>query len=104
MIEILKIDDDSYQFKLKSPSGGTILNSIGFKSEDAVHQMVSNLDGLIKKPAAFERKTNHSGKFQFNLKDGSGKTIGHSQLYDSEAGMENGIKNLRRSISSMERL
>jgi len=54
---------------------------------------------LLKENSNFERKTNHKGEFQFSLKDSDGKIIGHSQNYNSEAGMENGIKNLRSTIN-----
>jgi len=46
----------------------------------------------------FERTTNHGGDFQFRLKNINGELIGNSLSYSSEAGMENGIKNLRQSI------
>ncbi len=49
-------------------------------------------------PGKFERKTNHSGAFMFSLKDENGKIVGYSQCYNSEAGMENGIKNLKNKI------
>ncbi len=49
----------------------------------------------------FERKTNTEGKFHFSLKDDDGRIIGHSEPYDSEAGMENGIKNLQEKIQSL---
>nr|WP_245224787.1 YegP family protein [Pseudozobellia sp. WGM2] len=46
----------------------------------------------------FERKTNNTGQFFFNLNDDKANLIGTSQLYDSEMGMENGIKNLTNRI------
>ena len=78
-----------------------MLASIAFDSKDAVHKTVAQLRATPKKPLSYERKTNHSGKFQFNVKDAQGNVIGNSQLYGSEAGMENGIKNLKRSIASL---
>ena len=104
MLELFKENDNSYRFVLKSASGGTILNSVEFKSEDAVNQTTSKLGDLANKPTSFERTTNHNGQFQFNLRDHNGKIIGQSLLYDSEAGMENGIKNLRESIASVKSL
>ena len=50
----------------------------------------------------FERKTNHSGQFLFNLKDNDGNLIGQSQFYDSEMGMENGIKNLQNRLEELK--
>lgn len=104
MVEIFKENDASYRFVMKSPSGGTLLNSIEFKSRDAVRQTILQLGDLIKQATTIERRTNHNGKFQFNLKDKTGKIIGQSLLYNSEAGMENGIKNLGQSVSSVKNL
>ena len=101
MIEINKQSSDDYRFRLKSATGSTLFNSIGFSSEKEIKQTVENLTPLTNKESAFERKTDYNGKFLFNLKDHNGKIIGQSQLYRSEAGMENGIKNFKKSILSL---
>ncbi len=54
---------------------------------------------FIGQSSVFERKTDYNGKFLFILKNSEGKVLGNSMLYNSEAGMENGIKNLKTSIS-----
>lgn len=101
MIEIKKGKNNSYQFKLKTSDGNVLLNSVDFKSEEEVQRTIDDLNPIIKKQSVFERKTDHEGNFLFNLKDLSGKVIGKSQRYGSEAGMENGIKNLKKRISSI---
>ena len=50
----------------------------------------------------FERKTAKNGKFHFNLKAGNGQIIGSSQMYASEAGMENGIESVKKNAGSAE--
>ncbi|MGB5667196.1 MAG: YegP family protein, partial [Maribacter sp.] len=42
--------------------------------------------------------------FLFSLKNNGGQIIGISELYSSEAGMENGIKNLKNRIASLASL
>ncbi len=99
MIEIRKVGEASYSFQVKNEVGNTILYSISFATQIAVDKTVSELIPLIDKPGVFERKTDYNGKFLFNLKNLNGQVIGRSQLYDSEAGMENGINNVKSSIA-----
>ncbi len=86
MIEITKEDSNTYRFDLKSEGGHTLLKSVEFPSKDEVEKTVKYLCSLNESQAIFERKTNHEGKFIFNLKSPAGLLIGQSLLYDSEAG------------------
>jgi hypothetical protein len=104
MIEIKKEDANSYIFDLKSQGGHTLLKSVEFPSHDEVKETVNYLCSLNESQAIIERKTNHDGKFLFNLKSPDGLLIGQSLLYDSEAGMENGIKNLKNRITFLNEL
>ncbi|NHF59203.1 YegP family protein [Flavobacteriaceae bacterium TP-CH-4] len=102
MIEIIKETDRSYRFQLKNTHGATILSSVPFSNKKEIKKTVSELTPLVHKPAVFERKTNYKGKFLFNLKNGNGKIIGNSPLFDSEAGMENGIKYVKKRIVDLD--
>ncbi|MEX0291580.1 MAG: DUF1508 domain-containing protein [Flavobacteriaceae bacterium] len=99
MIEIKKGTDNTYQFKLTTSDGNTLLNSIYFETKAEAQKTVENLNPLLERQTVFERRTDHDGKFLFKLKDLDGKVIGSSLRYSSEAGMENGIKNLKRRIA-----
>ena len=101
MIEIKKGKNNTFQFKLKTLDGNTLLNSVDFESEEEVQRTVKNLNPLLERQSVFERRTDHEGNFLFNLKDQNGKVIGKSQRYGSEAGMENGIKNLKNRIANI---
>ena len=101
MIEISKRNDNRYQFSLKTAEGKTLLESVDFGSEAEIKQTVKELIPLVQRQNCFERKTNYDGNFLFNLKDKNGKIIGNSLLYESEAGMENGIKNLSKRITHL---
>lgn len=100
MIEFKKTKKNTYQFLVQSKTGKTLLKSIPFATKDA---MESSLKLLKEKVALstklFERKTNTEGKFLLELKDLNGQIIGSSGLYSSEAGMENGILNISKSIT-----
>ncbi|MEO1012756.1 MAG: DUF1508 domain-containing protein [Bacteroidota bacterium] len=95
MVTIEKDTGDGFRFLLKSEAGQTLLRSICFPSEADANLSLQNL----KQEKKFERKTDHEGKFLFNLWDGQGRLLGQSERYSSEAGMENGIKNLQSRIN-----
>ena len=101
MIEIKKGDDNTFLFHLKTSDGQTLLESIAFASKEEIETTVSELNPFGHSYGIIERKTNYQGNFLFNLKDKSGRIIGNSLLYDSEAGMENGITNLKRTIAAL---
>jgi len=104
MIDIKKRGTGMFSFKLKTQSGHTLLRSVEFKEEEEAHNTVRSLNQLSENSIRFERKTNHDGRFLFNLKNANGQVIGHSQFYNSEAGMENGIKSLKNRITSLVNL
>ena len=103
MIKINKDDNNTYNFSLNTTSGNALFYSVGFSSEEEIKNVVSGLNRFDKQHYIFERKTDHNGNFLFNLKDRKGQLIGNSQLYGSEAGMENGIKNLKKSIATLNK-
>ncbi|MFS4491582.1 YegP family protein [Maribacter sp. 2308TA10-17] len=101
MIEIHKKKEKTYEFILKTENGNTLLNSVGFANKSKAEEAVKNLKNLKTPLISFERKTNHNGEFLFSIKSKFGGLIGSSQPYQSEAGMENGIRNLRNRINSL---
>lgn len=101
MIEIDKKSNGLYGFQLKSESGQILLSSPFFKNKVDIKNTVQLLRTEKEPINKIERKTNHEGKFLFQVKNTTGSIIGESNLYDSEAGMENGIKNLRKRLSHL---
>lgn len=104
MIEIRKDASDDYSFVLKAESGQALLNSVTYPSKTQAREVVSSLQTIQKSRKTIERKTNNNGKFLFSLKNSDGELIGNSLPYGSEAGMENGIKNLLARIHSLSEL
>ncbi|MFK5974150.1 MAG: YegP family protein [Flavobacteriaceae bacterium] len=98
MIEV-KEQNDTYYFIVKAESGHILLNSVPFSNKEELKQSIRDLNASKNVLNVFERKTNHEGKFLFNLKNTEGKLVGSSALYYSEAGMENGIKNFKARIT-----
>lgn len=101
MIEIRKDASEDYSFVLKAESGHALLNSVVYSNKAIAEEAVSSLQTIKRSLNTIERKTNHNGKFLFSLKNNNGELIGNSLLYESEAGMENGIKNLMTRINSL---
>jgi uncharacterized protein YegP (UPF0339 family) len=102
MIRVKKDKDDQYHFVVTTPAGNSILKSVAFSSRNELDTTLKQLQPLVTKPSVFERKTSHNGKFHFALKNQEGTIIGLSKPYSSEAGMENGISNLRKRITSLD--
>ncbi|WP_372973132.1 YegP family protein [Muriicola sp.] len=101
MIRIKKDKDDQYSFVVTAKSGNSLLQSVPFASRKELDDTVKQLPPLVSKTNVFERQTSHDGKFHFTLKNQEGAVIGKSKPYSSEAGMENGITNLKNRISSL---
>jgi uncharacterized protein YegP (UPF0339 family) len=101
VIKIHNDTDDSFRFDLRTENGDTLLKSVNFSDKLEMDKTLRKLETMPLTRNRFERKTNTDGKFLFVLKDDDGQAIGHSGPYDSEAGMENGIKNLREQIKAL---
>ena len=101
MIEIKKQNDSSYKFHVQTENGQVLMTSRTLISIDEVEALVELMNAENKKGLLYERKTNHEGEFLFNVKDADGQLIGSSQLYNSEAGMENGINNLKIRLAAL---
>ncbi|HLT51281.1 MAG TPA: YegP family protein [Arenibacter sp.] len=101
MIETRLDPEKNFTFNILSNNGQTLLKSIPFSERPSLEAISAQLKELATQPSSFERTTDYNGKFLFLLKDGLGKTIGYSMYYSSEAGMENGIENLKIAISHL---
>ena len=98
MIEVKNKEDKFYQFLVKSASGKILLESVEFPDTKSLETTLNEIKDVNLPLKRFERKTNFEGKFLFNLKNDQGSVVGSSGLYNSEAGMENGIKNLKNIL------
>lgn len=101
MIEVFQDRDNKNRFQIKSAAGGVLLKSSPFTDAESLENTLAKIKKTATAHLLFERHTNHDGKFLFKLKLQNGTHVGNSQLYDSEAGMENGIKNLKAVLSTL---
>lgn len=103
MFEIFKSEkNDKFYFNLKAKNGQIILSSQGYESKAGADNGITSIKENADDESKYERKTASNGKFHFNLKAGNGQIIGSSQMYSSEAGMENGIDSVKTNSEDAE--
>ena len=86
-----------FQFMLKAGNGQTILASEGYSAKSSCENGIESVKKNAAEDSNYERKNSSSGKFHFNLKAGNGQVIGSSEMYESAAGMENGIESVKKN-------
>lgn len=103
MFEIFQSEkNEKFYFNLKAKNGQVILSSQGYSDKGGATNGIDSVKKNCTDDNKFERKTAANGKFHFNLKAGNGQIIGSSQMYSSEAGMENGIESVRNNAPEAE--
>ncbi len=98
MLKIEIYHKDNPYFEFKNKKGDTLFKSISFNTEEEMTATLRSINNTTNKIKLFERNTNHKGLFLFCLKNEKGQIIGTSDQYNSEAGMENGIKNILNNL------
>ena len=94
---ISKRKNGEFQFMLKAGNGQTILASEGYSAKSSCENGIESVKKNAADDSNYERKNSSSGKFHFNLKAGNGQVIGSSEMYESAAGMENGIESVKKN-------
>ena len=97
--EIKKDKAGKFRFNLKAGNGQGILSSEAYNSRSACDNGVESVRKNSADDGRFERKTAKNGKAYFNLKATNGQVIGASQMYASNASMENGIKSVKNNAA-----
>ena len=86
-----------FQFNLKAGNGQIILASEGYTTMAACENGIESVKKNAPDDGRYDRKTSTNGKPFFNLKAGNGQVIGASEMYESEAGRENGIESVKKN-------
>ncbi len=96
MFELFQSENNQkFYFNLKAKNGQIILSSQGYADKNGAENGINSIKNNCSEDGKYERKTATNGKFHFNIKAGNGQIIGSSQMYASEAGMENGIDSVK---------
>jgi len=86
-----------FQFNLQAGNGQTILSSEGYVAKTSCLNGIESVRKNSAEDSRFERKESANGKWYFNLKATNGQVIGSSQMYESEAGRDNGIESVKNN-------
>lgn len=88
---------EQFMFNLKAGNGEVILTSELYKAKDSAENGIDSVKRHVADDANFERKTASNGQPYFVLKASNGQIIGKSEMYSSEAAMENGIASVKKN-------
>ena len=94
---ISKRANGEFQFNIDAGNGQTILTSEGYSAKSSCENGIESVRKNSQDDSKFESKTASNGKFFFNLKATNGQVIGSSQMYESEAGRDNGIQSVKNN-------
>lgn len=100
--EITTRKNGEIQFNLKAGNGQVILASEGYSSKSGCLNGIESVRKNSQDDSKFEKKTSSNGKPYFNLKATNGQIIGTSEMYESEAGRDNGIESVKKNAPDAE--
>ncbi len=89
-----------FRFNLKASNGKVILSSQGYKTKDGAMSGIKSVQKNGKSDKRFERKKAKNGAPYFTLVATNGEVIGTSEMYSSNAAMENGIRSVITNAGS----
>lgn len=89
--------DGEYQFNLVADNGQNILASEGYKAKASCLNGIESVKKNSQEDGRYQCLTSKNGKVYFNLKAGNGQIIGTSEMYESEAGRNNGIASVKKN-------
>ncbi len=93
--EIKKSKNDKFYFNLKAGNGQIILSSEMYESKAACENGIESVKKNAPDDNRYDRRESGKSEPYFVLKAGNGQEIGRSEMYSSNAGMENGIESVK---------
>jgi uncharacterized protein YegP (UPF0339 family) len=95
--EIYKDKRGELRFRLKAGNGEIILASEGYKDMSGCKNGIASVQKNAPDDNRYVRKESKNGKFMFNLRAGNNQVIGTSEMYNTSAACENGIKSVMKN-------
>lgn len=84
-----------YYFVLKAGNNETILVSEGYSTKQGCLNGIDSVKANASNDSRYDRKISTNNKHYFTLKAGNGERIGISEMYETRAGQDNGIKSVK---------
>ncbi|HRP58460.1 YegP family protein [Agriterribacter sp.] len=88
-------NNGQYYFNLVAGNGQVILSSEGYTTTAARQNGIDSVKKNAGDDTRYEKLTAANGKPYFTLKASNGQVIGKSQMYENEAGRDNGIASVK---------
>lgn len=92
--ELKKTASNQFMFNLKAGNGQVILTSELYETKASAENGIASVQKNAGDAARYERRESKKGEPYFVLKAGNGQVIGMSEMYSSQAAMENGIQSV----------
>ena len=87
-----------FHFNLLAGNGQIIMQSEMYESKASALNGIASIQKNASDDARYERLVTKSDKPYFVLKAGNHQVIGQSQMYESEAGRDNGIESVKKNV------
>jgi len=88
---------EQFMFNLKAANGEIVLTSEVYKTKESALNGIESVKANSANDALYERKKSTSGNPYFVLKARNHEVIGKSEMYSSDAAMENGIASVKKN-------
>ncbi|HJQ64971.1 MAG TPA: YegP family protein [Gemmatimonadales bacterium] len=86
-----------FMFNLKAGNGKVILTSELYKAKQSAKKGITSVKNNSPNDGRYDRQTASNGEKYFELKAGSGESVGISELYTGPSGMEKGIAAVKKA-------
>jgi uncharacterized protein len=93
--DLKKSSNDQFYFNLKAGNGQIILTSEMYKAKNSAISGIESVQKNASLDERYERKVSSKKEPYFVLKAGNGEPIGKSEMYSSDAAMENGVESVK---------
>ena len=86
-----------FRFNLKASNGQVILASQGYSTKSSCENGIESVKKNSQDDGMLDRCKAKNGDPYFCLKSTNGQVIGQSEMYSSNAAMENGIESVKKN-------
>lgn len=93
--EIKQATNGQFHFNLKAGNGQVILSSEMYKAKASAIKGIESVQLNAPHDNRYDRRQSKKDEPYFVLKAGNGEVIGKSEMYSSNAAMENGISSVK---------
>lgn len=100
--EIFKDSSSEFRFRLKANNGEKILSSEGYGSKANAQNGIDSVKENAPKDDRYTNHTSSDNRYYFNLHAANNQVIGTSEMYNSAASRDEGIKDVKRLAPDAE--